>query len=449
MPFALASLRRRLAANRGAVVLALLIALAALFSGFAVGACRTGGLIPRAPGSGASEPEIRVRLTRSAESVRLDADGPMLLTPLSSPNAPPSRARPPILLRAEGGVMAAFEAPAPGRPQERRVAIAPAPSLAIDAEDAGAVRVDGVPHAGRLEAIARSGSERAGVDLVEAVPIERYIPGVLTGELYASWSPATYEAQAIAARSYALHERGRRMRLGDHFHVESTTQDQAYAGDRATPQAVEAARRTRGVVLTHRDRILRAYYSSTCGDRAASARDTWPTGPGFAFNLDAPIQAHERDCPCEFSPRHRWRLTRPRDALARRFARWGSENGDPIKRLRSIRTIEPLRRNLVGRPAAYAVTDRQGRAFTLSAEELRLACNTSAEGLPDIEASSRVLSGDLDLRVEGEQVVIEGRGFGHGVGMCQFGAEGLARQGWDAEAIVRHYYRGAAVERAY
>ena len=203
------------------------------------------------------------------------------------------------------------------------------------------------------------------------------------------------------------------------------------------------------MVLTFRDHILRAYYSSTCGGRAASARDTWPVGPGFGFNLDAPIQAHDRDCPCDFSPRHRWGLERPRADLVKRFAAWGRANGHPIRRIDTLGKIEVARRNVVGRPASYAVSDRNGVTFTLSGEELRLACNTDARGVPDITSKTRVLSGDLVFAIRGDAVAIEGRGFGHGVGMCQFGAEGMARQGRVATEILRHYYRGAAIERAY
>lgn len=439
---------QRLATRRAVTVASLLAALGVALLGVAVGACRTTTPTPAGAAGAGPQPEMRVRLTRGAEVVSLDAEGPITLTALGVAGATPVRVRPPIALRVEGGGIVAVETATGSRAEERVVPVHGAEVVAIDGPG-GAVRIDGAPHAGALEAFARTSAERAGVDIVEAVAMESYIAGVLTGELYAAWAPATYEAQAIAARSYALHERGRRMRLGDHFHVESTTQDQAYAGDRATAQATRAAEATRGMVLTFRDHILRAYYSSTCGGRAGSARDTWPVGPGFGFNLDAPIQAHERDCPCEFSPRYIWAVERSRAELVKRFSAWGRDNGHPIRRIDSLASVAPARRNAAGRPASYLATDAKGVAFSLSAEELRLACNTGAKGLPEIDATTRVLSGDLVMVFEGDGVTIEGRGFGHGVGMCQFGAEGQARQGRSATEILLHYYRGAAIERAY
>jgi len=444
----LRQVHRHIATRHGAIAVTLLAALVIAVVGLSVSACQTGGALGVVDdGPSGFEPSMRVRLTRIADEVAIDADGPIVLTALGMPNDPPVRVSPPIALRVADGEIVAVERPTESRPLERVVPVRGAERVGIDAT--GPIRVEGAPHAGRLEAIARITSDDVGVDIVELIPIESYLAGVLTSELYADWDPATYEAQAIAARSYALHERGRRMRLGDHFHIESTTQDQAYAGDRASDRAKGAAEATRGMVLTFRDHILRAYYSSTCGGRAASARDTWPVGPGFGFNLDTPIQAHDRNCPCELSPRHRWAIERPRADLVRRFAAWGRANGHPIRRIDTLGKIEVARRNVVGRPASYAVTDRNGVTFTLSAEELRLACNTAARGAPDITSTTRVLSGDLAFASEGDGVAIAGRGFGHGVGMCQFGAEGMARQGRSATEILRHYYRGAAIERAY
>src|SRR5207248_1928652 len=99
-----------------------------------------------------------------------------------------------------------------------------------------------------------------------------------------------YEAQAVAARSYALHERERASALGLAFDVESSDKDQVYGGASASGPVREAVASTRGVVLMDGEKLLRAYFSSTCGGRAASARDTWPIGPGYEFNLAAPLQ---------------------------------------------------------------------------------------------------------------------------------------------------------------
>src|SRR5204862_447588 len=128
-----------------------------------------------------------------------------------------------------------------------------------------------------------------------------------------------FQVQAVCARTYALHERARAARLGRDFDLEASTYDQAYNGGAPLPVALQAVADTRGVVITWQGHILRAYYSSTCGGRTASAKDIWPTGPGYEFNLDAPIQAQHRESACEASPRYRWDAVRDRAELSQRM----------------------------------------------------------------------------------------------------------------------------------
>ncbi len=303
--------------------------------------------------------------------------------------------------------------------------------------------IDGAVYPGVVVIHPRPGG---AFDLVEHVQIEEYLPGVLTRELYPGWSDAAYEAQAIAARSYALHERQRRLALGSYFDIESDTRDQAYGGFEANDRARRAVERTRGMTLSYLGATLRAYYSSTCGDRPGSARDTWPIGRGFEFNLAGPIQAAPRECACSFSPRHRWSIERDHDQLVRRLRAFGADQGMAIREITSIASIEPERRNPADRPATYRVSDRDGKLRRLSAEELRLALNhAGSSGLDRPGRESAVWSGDVDVKIADGRVSISGRGFGHGVGMCQFGAEGYARQGWSAEQILAHFYPNADI----
>ncbi len=386
-------------------------------------------------------PTIRVRILRETEIVRVDAPGRIGAFAGRSPEIAWAGEGPMTIRRTRGGYL--IEPDGASVPADHLRLVAVRDPFTVG-EGEGAWTLDGT-----LELVARPEISDGVFDLVESIPIERYLPGVLAKELYFGFHPTAYEAQAIAARTYALHERSRRMRTGDHFDVESTTMDQAYAGADSHPRAADAARKTAGRVLTWNGGLLRTYYSSTCGDRPASARDTWPTTRGFEYNLAEPIQATPRRCACEASPRHRWSVTRPAASAARRLARWGELNGHPIRRLEGLSSIDVAGRNAAGRPNRYRVTGADGGIHELTGEQLRLALNTNRAGLPKITMKDRALSGDVDVTVAGGRVVIEGRGFGHGVGMCQFGAEGLARQGFPAEEILRRYYPGAGLERAY
>lgn len=295
----------------------------------------------------------------------------------------------------------------------------------------------------------RTAAGLANFDIVERLPVELYLPGVIAKELYANWRPATFRAQAIAARSYALHERQRRMARGSHFDLENTTRSQVYAGATDNRTAIDAVRETRGQVLTWQGHLLRAYYSSTTGGRAVGAAEIWPTGDGFEFNLMPPIQAHPRDDSDRISPLFRWTVTRDRASLTRRVRAYGQHHGFSVRQLTELARVEPERVNTFGRPIEYRISDADGRSWTLNAEHLRMACNFRVGDLGPPSRDERVNSSDFEVVVEGDTVRLSGRGFGHGVGMSQFGAEGMARNGRTHLDILGHYYPGSTVEDRY
>jgi len=285
---------------------------------------------------------------------------------------------------------------------------------------------------------------------VEHIGLETYLPGVIAKELISGWHIEAFKAQAIAARSYALHERRRSRDLDQRWDLEATEIDQVYAGATSNPRALEAVKATRGMVLTWNGGILRAYYSSTAGGRSASARDVWPTGPGFEFNLDAPIQGYGSDDYGVDSPLYRWTVERDVSSLTKRLRAFGKDRSFAIRSIDRLTRIQPVGFNDHGRPNRYRVYGTKGVWYELSAEQLRMACNwTGSSGRPAVDRKTRVNSGDVEVEVKGGTVFIRGRGFGHGVGMCQYGAQKQAALGRSAAEILMHYYPGAELERAY
>lgn len=338
------------------------------------------------------------------------------------------------------------------------VEIAAVEGGATSAARPGYITVDNKPFPGRLRVLSRqisadgatSTQAKANVlDVIEVVGLETYLPGVVASELLRDWTLEAFEAQAICARTYALHQRDLAMAAGREFDVESSTMDQAYGGITELPYALQGVRNTRGVVVTWRGKVLRTYYSSTCGGRFAGAKEVWPIGPGYEYNHAEPIQAHNRASACEPATYYRWEVTRERDALSRQIREWGKSNGSEVGRLGTVASVEVEKANTTGRPATYRVRDTQGKAFTLKAEELRLACNATAPGVPEITNKTRVRSGDLEFDVRGTQVVIRGRGFGHGVGMCQWCLQEFSKRGQTWREMLPVFYPGSKLERAY
>ncbi|NBX24606.1 MAG: SpoIID/LytB domain-containing protein [Planctomycetes bacterium] len=287
------------------------------------------------------------------------------------------------------------------------------------------------------------GDGSAQVDLVFHVPMETYLPGVLAKELYKEWAPETYRAQAVAARSYAMCEhawwQGRR-----HFDVVAGQASQAWVGATADPKSRDAVADTRGEYLVFDGRVVPAYYSSCCGGAAASATDairdgSWMDIAPLSVTDDRFIRA--KNC-CEKARTASWRVTLPADEFARRLNTWSRDEGrKDLGTLKSVRSISVAERNPAGRPTMYRIVDAGGRKALWGSEDLRYAINGGASGTRDA-----LKSGYLTPRVERGSVVLEGRGHGHGAGMCQYGAETMAKAGRAHAEILRRYYPGATLE---
>jgi stage II sporulation protein D len=282
-------------------------------------------------------------------------------------------------------------------------------------------------------------------DVIATMPIESYLPGVVTHELLPKWPRQTNEAQAVAARTYALHERARARSENRVVDVENTTVDQVY-GAFVTPVAADAVRATRGMVLVSDGKLMRAYFSSQCGGRPASAADVWPDYP---FNRARALQGQPRQAYCQKSSLYRWEVTRKDDDVNRRIRAWGRTTRHEVETFGRVRSIEVLEANDAERPNKYKLTDDKGNEYTLKAEELRMSLNHPASGLPPITKENRIHSGDLEAEVWANQVRFTGRGWGHGVGMCQWCAKGMADQGMDWSSMVRTFYPGVEIVKAY
>ncbi len=391
-----------------------------------------------------SEPDIRVRIRSGVATATLA--GPRLIfvrtadrgaTLLATPVKVSSDATG-ITLTDAGGVVwrGAAEAGvliASGAPRE------PGEVLTLKVEDS--------TYPGELILLPRAAGT---LDIINILPLEIYLPGVSSAELFARWPEETYKVQTIAARTYALQQRDRSRANGRDFDIESTTADQVYAGLTANQTAIRAAETTRGLILTYKGDYLRAYYSSTCGGRSASAAQIWPTGRGFEYNLATPIQARPRVHACEASPLFRWEVKRTAEELGERLRAWGARAGSSARHLGTLRSVRAVREErLTDRPSRFEVVDVTGRRVELSAEELRIACNTATPRRPTPPREALVRSGDMEVDIRGDAVTIRGRGFGHGVGMCQYCAKGFADQGQTYESMLTLFYPGAMLERAY
>jgi SpoIID/LytB domain protein len=318
----------------------------------------------------------------------------------------------------------------PGRPPQRL-----AGPLTLEAP--GGLRWQGGVYAGpfRLQ-----GDAHGSWSLVEQVPLERYLEGVLPHEIGADAPPQALAAQAVLARTWSL--RNQHRYAADGYHLCVTTQCQVYSDPRVAGAPVrEAIGRTRGLVLSWQDQPIHAVYHASNGGVAAGLDEAWNAEPQLYLRpaldrADAPADAAPLPPVSELAlllrrtqgfvgadhPRFRWSRWLERQQIAEALARQGLQLGQ-------VQRLTVLERGPSGRVTALAITGSSGRTV-LRVDAIRRTLRSLPSTL-------------FVVTPEGpDRWLVQGGGFGHGVGLSQAGAIDLGRRGWSFSRILERYYPG-------
>lgn len=285
-------------------------------------------------------------------------------------------------------------------------------------------------------------SNREGLSLVNEVELESYLRGVLPSEI-GNPPAAEYEAvkaQAVAARSYTLSYIGRRAELG--FDLWATTEDQVYEGTkRENEQSDRALHETRGEVALADGLPLRALYSSTCGGRTSNVEDVWPW-PWTSYLRSVRDAGNDDSSYCARSGHYRWMeswsVAEFLDLL-RTYA--PVEGASPALLSGSLLDARIRSRSRCGRVAELVVETTAGETV-LRGDRVRWVLRRPG-GKAILRSSFLKIGVTRDAEGRPERVVVSGAGNGHGIGLCQTGALGMARAGKGYREILRHYYKGA------
>ena len=414
--------------NRSAAWLAVLPALLGLgLAAVVLGGCSCEGPKPRVGPAPAKEiPLIRVKLGSDCRSLAVAVAGPYRLQRGAETLASGDRLDW-TTFSLRGGEVATESGPLGTPPLE----IHPAEdgTLAVRQPVEGKERQRAYRGFLRLVATAEG-----NLKAVNVLPMEAYLAGVLRNELLKSWHLEAYKAQAVAARTYALAERNRR--LTQPFDVYDSQQSQVYGGkDTETQRAWEAVAATQGIVVAYRDqegrlRLLRTFYHAVCGG------GTCPSGVVFGGETPPPLAGVKCNY-CYRSRLYRWAdVVLEKKDIGEALRRSGVAD---LRRLGEVRRVEVAATTGAGRATKIRVVDAGGLSILVNSDSWRRFIG-----------ARKVPSTWFTIRDDGERIVLEnGHGFGHGVGLCQWGAEYLAEQDLTAEQILRFYYPGAVLVRAY
>ena len=302
--------------------------------------------------------------------------------------------------------------------------------------------LNGKPYRGALNITA---SRNPGSLLVlNPIYVEDYLKGVVPAEMgkLRRLELEALKAQAVAARTYSLSRLGQYADGG--YDLEASVADQIYKGvegeDHLVNRAVEL---TRGEVLTHEGKLICAYYHANSGGKTEYIEKVWDN-PKESYLI--PID--DKDF-CSWSENYRWEESWTKEALERNIKEFLDtfvtfSDGE----FGNLLNLQIKERSPSGRVEVLeVVTD--GEVYPIRADKIRWALrrgNGTASILPSTWFDLKIERGSDSFI---QRVIARGRGNGHGVGMCQTGAIGMARKGYSYQDILTYYYPGVKITKYY
>ncbi len=260
-------------------------------------------------------------------------------------------------------------------------------------------------------------TDSAGLCAINHIPVEEYLYGVVPKEMPYNWTKDALMAQAVAARTYALYIKGKSG--NKHYDVEATTASQVYGGyDVETPESNLAVDATRGQVITYDGRLIVAYFHSSSGGHTEDSKNVW--------TADIPYLKGVPDRFSENIPNGEWKLFVSYNDMQNRLNKYGLDIGE-------IRGLDAGGKSRSGRLLGVSVVSENG-ITELKSNNFRIKVG-----------ATRLKSTLLKITSNHDGILFIGKGYGHGVGMSQWGANMMARKGFDYQDILKHYYQSVKI----
>jgi len=306
------------------------------------------------------------------------------------------------------------------------------------------MEVDGASYRGYFVLTARS----SGLVLVNRLNLDDYVRGVVGNEIGRAGGPTKLEAQkaqAVAARTYAYKKIV--LRGGSGFDLYDNELSQVYTGVAGESPAVNrAVSETAGEIVYHGGHPVEVFYSSTCGGRTSDPAEVW-NGKGSGHLKSRKDKGRGGDY-CRKADRYRWRVewnvTTFMQVFSKYYPRFHPWDGKPFGQLKDVKVKQ---KGKSGRAVVVEVVTTSGR-YRIEKDTIRWTLRQPGAG------RAALWSTFVEFKVEKRdgkpaKVVAKGRGYGHGVGLCQMGAIEMSRQGKRYTDILKHYFSGIDIRRLY
>lgn len=359
-----------------------------------------------------AEPILRIGLQQGASALTVTPLVSKMQLRTESSKAYPLKAAEPVEIRWQNGSFLVGTEKLKGE----RLQLAPAVALPDDAHFALAGR----SYRGILEILAKKG----GLTAVNLVPLDDYLLSVVPEEMPTDWPAEALKAQSVAARSFALHNRDRHG--ADGFDLCTTTHCQVYTGVGAEKTASTAAiKATEGEVLFYGTEPIDALFHTDSGGMTENSENVWGS---FVPYLRA-----VKDTPAKTMP---WTKEVPAAVFEQKLA----AKGHKVGKVRSL-VLSNLQ---IGKAAADRTAS--GRVKTMTVKGTKGTASLTGNELRSMFGLKSTL---FDVKLQGSKVVFAGFGFGHGLGISQWGAKRLAADGMKYGDILHHYYAGVTLKKIY
>jgi stage II sporulation protein D len=347
---------------------------------------------------------IRVIIAANVPDIRLRAESPFVIT--GSREKDPGKEYREAVVRASNGTLSINDE----QTDVNEIVIRTTGNCRL-------VTVNGKPYRGSFKIFTVN---RNSLHVINTLDIESYLYGVIPKEMSPQWPLEALKAQSVAARSFALYQK--RINKNRAYDVAASTGSQVYGGYSVeSPPANRAVDETKGIVMMHKGQPALAYFHANSGGITEEASNVW--------TAEVPYLKSVEDAPSTRAPNMAWSASLDVNTIKRSLLRHG------IK-LSAVTGIRAVKNSPSGRVTKIGIYTPEGE-IVLDGNDFRLKVD------PSIIKSTLF---NILPRDDGEENVrFEGRGFGHGVGMSQWGALVMAREGCSYREILSHYYRGVEI----